>query len=311
MRLAPSRIVPKVFGVKNPDFKKSPLTGLTRRHWIEAAEYLLDGAFGYIDTITDPMYFPKQLDKTYPRDSYNVKVAKLEGLARTFFLAAPLLRENPGLELNGIKVADYYRHHILGLIDPESDNYEAPRSNHPSQTLLELGSLCLSLEITSDLLWDTFTQEQRDSLAALFKAYGEGPTIGTNWKFFNVFALRYLKHHGYQINEAYLTTQLQDLLEMYRGEGWYNDAPAYDYYSAWAFQTYGPLWAHLFGEQQYPEYAARFMANQADMADNYPYMFSRDGRMNMWGRSIPYRFACVAPLALVEYGDHDNVDYGW
>ncbi|MDE6691957.1 MAG: DUF2264 domain-containing protein, partial [Muribaculaceae bacterium] len=33
--------------------------------------------------------------------------------------------------------------------------------------------------------------------------------------------------------------------------------------------------------------------------------------MNMWGRIIPYRFACVAPLALVEYGDHDNVDYGW
>lgn len=311
VRLEPSKAAPEVFAVKNPDFKKSPLTGMTRRHWIEAAEYLLDGAFSYIDTITDPMYFPKQLDKTYPRESYAVKVAKLEGLARTFFLAAPLLRENPDLTLNGIKVADYYRHHILGLIDPESPNYEAPVSRNPSQTLLELGSLCLSLEITADVLWNTFTPEQRDALAALFKAYGEGPTIGSNWKFFNVFALSFLKKHGYEVNEEYLATQLRDLLAMYRGEGWYNDAPAYDYYSAWAFQTYGPLWAQLFGKEQYPEYAERFIANQGDMVDNYPYMFARDGRMNMWGRSIPYRFACVAPLALAEYGGHDGINYGW
>lgn len=311
VRLTPSKVAPKMFSVKNPDFKKSPLTGMTRRHWIEAAEYLLDGAFGYIDTITDPMYFPKQLDKTYPRDSYNVKVAKLEGLARTFFLAAPLLRENPDLTLNGIKVADYYRHHILGLIDPKSYNFEAPVSNYPSQTLLELGSLCLSLEITADVLWNTFTPEQRDALAALFKAYGEGPTIGSNWKFFNVFALSFLKKHGYEVNEDYLSTQLKDLLAMYRGEGWYNDAPAYDYYSMWAFQTYGPLWAQLFGKEQYPEYAAQFISNQGDMADNYPYMFARDGRMNMWGRSIPYRFACVAPLALTEYGGQGDINYGW
>lgn len=311
VRLEPSKAMPKVFAVKNPDFKKSPLTGMTRRHWIEAAEYLLGGAFSYIDTITDPMYFPKQLDKTYPRDGYAVKVAKLEGLARTFFLAAPLLRENPDLILNGIRVSDYYRHHILGLIDPQSPNYEAPVSRNPSQTLLELGSLCLSLEVCRDAVWDTFTSAERDALAALFKAYGEGPTIGSNWKFFNVFALSFLKKHGYEVNEDYLATQLKDLLAMYRGEGWYNDAPAYDYYSAWAFQTYGPLWARLFGKEQYPEYAAQFIANQGDMVDNYPYMFARDGRMNMWGRSLPYRFACVAPLALAEYGGHDGVDYGW
>lgn len=311
VRLEPSRTVRKVFSVVNPDFKKSPLTGMTRRHWIDAAEYLLEGAFAYIDTITDPMYFPKQLDKTYPRDNYNVKVAKLEGLARTFFLAAPLLRETPDLTVGGIKVADYYRHHILGLIDPESPGYEAPVSRNPSQTLLELGSLCLSLEVCQDAVWNTFSPQERDSLAALFKAYGEGPTIGSNWKFFNVFALSFLKKHGYEVNDDYLASQLRDLLAMYRGEGWYNDAPAYDYYSAWAFQTYGPLWAQLFGAEQYPDYAAQFIANQGDMVRNYPYMFARDGRMNMWGRSIPYRFACVAPLALAEYGGHEDVDYGW
>ena len=47
------------------------------------------------------------------------------------------------------------------------------------------------------------------------------------------------------------------------------------------------------------------------MVDNYPYMFSGEGKMNMWGRSICYRFAATAPLSLYEYGESDDVNYGW
>ena len=108
-----------------------------------------------------------------------------------------------------------------------------------------------------------------------------------------------------------VATNLKKLLARYRGEGWYNDAPAYDYYSAWAYQTYGPIWAEMFGKKQYPQLAQQFLANQHDMVANYPYMFSRDGKMNMWGRSICYRFASVAPLALLEYDQSGEVNYGW
>lgn len=47
------------------------------------------------------------------------------------------------------------------------------------------------------------------------------------------------------------------------------------------------------------------------MVGNYPFMFSRDGRMNMWGRSICYRFAATAPLSLYEYDATGDVNYGW
>ena len=312
VRLAESKKAANVFEVKNPDYKLSPITGLTRRHWIEAAEYLLEGAFGYIHSIDDAMYFPKQLDKTYPNKKDAVKVAKIEGLARTLFIAAPLLRENPDLTFGGIKVAEYYRHHILSLLDDKSQYGVQPHPSGPSQTLLELGSICVSLEIAKDALWDSFNKEQQDNLAQLFKNYGEGKTIGSNWQFFNVFILSFLKEHGYEINEEYLTKNLTNLLDLYRGEGWYNDAPAYDYYSMWAFQTYGPLWAYLFGHKQRPEIAAQFVKNEADIVDNYPYMFARDGRMNMYGRSIPYRFAAVAPLGVLEQGHPgEDVNYGW
>lgn len=300
-----------IFRIENPDYVKSPYSGMTRKHWIEAAKYLLDGAFSYIHCIDDPMYFPKQLDKTYPHDENAAKVAKLEGLARTLFVAAPLLKENPDLEINGIKVADYYRHQMKSLTNPDSKHYVEPKPGGPTQTLLELGSLCISMGAAPEALWDPMTKEEKDNLATLLKNYGEGPTISSNWQFFNVFILSFLKDKGYQIDEAYLQEKLNNLLARYRGEGWYNDVPAYDYYSMWAFQSYGPLWAELFGKKQYPELAARFFKNQGDLIDNYPYMFAEDGRMNMYGRSIPYRFAAVAPLPLIEYGNHENVNYGW
>lgn len=302
---------PKVFEVQNPDFVKSPYSGMTRQHWIQAGEYLLDGAFSYIHTLDDPMYFPKQLEKTYPRNDGDTRVAKLEGLARTMFLAAPLLKNNPDLKLHGISVADYYLHQLSSLVDPNSKHYVKHRTGGPSQTLLELASLTISMQACPEVLWEPLPKEDKDKLMSLLLSYGDGPTIGSNWMFFNVFILSFAKEHGYKTNDQMLEDLLNKLLARYRGEGWYNDAPAYDYYSMWAYQSYGPYWAEMFGKKQYPELAAKFLENQADMIDNYPYMFNADGNMNMWGRSICYRFACVTPLPLLEYGHHENVNYGW
>lgn len=306
----PSYSIAQTFSNPEPDFKLSPYTGMTRQSWIDAAEYLLEGAFTYISSMDDPMYFPKQHDKTYPNNEGQVPTAKLEGFCRTLFIAAPLLRENPDLTLNHIKVADYYRHQLLNLINPESPSYIRHRNGGPSQILVEFGALAISLQAAKNVLWDPLTQSQKDELAATMLSYGNGPTIGSNWMFFNVFILSFFKEQGYEINEKRLTENLQNILKLYRGEGWYNDAPAYDYYSMWAFQMYGPIWAHTYGHL-YPEYAEQFIKNQHDLIDNYPYMFSADGKMNMWGRSIPYRFGAVIPLALLGYTNDSSINYGW
>lgn len=300
-----------IFRIDNPDYVKSPYSGMTRQHWMDAAKYLLKGAFSYIHCIDDPMYFPKQLDKTYPHGEKDAKVARLEGLARTLFLATPLLKENPDLEINGIRVADYYLHQMKSLTNPAGRHYVSPEPNGPSQTLLELSSICMMMSVAPEVLWEPLTQEEKDRLARLLQNYAEGPTIGNNWQFFNVFTLSFLKDKGYRVDEAKLQKWLTNLLGQYRGEGWYNDVHNYDYYSMWAYQSYGPLWAELFGNKQYPEIAAQYLKNQGELIDNYPYMFGADGHMNMYGRSIPYRFATVTPLGLLEFGNHKNVNYGW
>lgn len=307
----PSGFKLPVFSVENPDYGKSPLTGMTREHWKQAARYLLEGAFSYIHGLDDSMYFPKQLEKTYPRNNGAVAVAKLEGLARTLFVAAPLLKDDPQLTINGISVGDYYLHQIRNLVVKGSSSYTNKCPGSPTQTLLELGSLTMSMRMVPEVLWNPLSKQEKDALAALLKSYGEGPTIDSNWRFFNVFILSFLKDMGYNVNDGYLEMNLRKLLARYRGRGWYNDAPAYDYYSMWAYQTYGPLWAHVYGSSQFPDIARQFMQNQREMADNYPLMFNSKGEMNMWGRSICYRFACVAPLTLLEWGGAEAVNYGW
>lgn len=123
--------------------------------------------------------------------------------------------------------------------------------------------------------------------------------------------LSFFKDQGYQINESLLEEYLQQTLAHYSGEGWYNDNPAYDYYSMWAFQMYAMIWKEYSGNRNFPEYAQQFTENLRDMIDNYPYMFNEEGRMIMWGRSITYRFGAIAPFSLAGYLNDPVINYGW
>ncbi len=299
------------FHLVQPDYKLSPLTGMTRQHWLDAATYLLDGAFSYIHTPDDPMHFPKQPGKSYPTDGKPNKTENLEGLCRTMFVAIPLLKENPDLVLNGIKVGDYYRQQLRNMSDPSKPGYIQHLKGGPSQTLVEFGALALSLTVMPEIIWEPLTQKEKNDLAALMLSYGNGPTIGSNWRFFNIFVMSFFKDQGYEVKDGYMDELLQKSLAQYRGYGWYNDSPAYDYYSMWAFQMYGMIWAHYYGEKFNPETGRQFVSNFRDLVPNYPYMFAEDGKMNMYGRSITYRIAAAVPFPLMGWLNDPSINYGW
>ena len=300
-----------IFHLVKPDYQLSPLTGMTRQHWMDAATYLLDGAFSYIHTLDDPMRFPKQPGKSYPTDGKFNKTENLEGLCRTMFVAIPLLKENPDLVLNGIKVGDYYRQQLRNMSDPSKSGYIQHLKGGPSQTLVEFGALALSLTVMPEIIWEPLTQKEKDDLAALMLSYGNGPTIGSNWRFFNIFVMSFFKNQGYEVKDGYIDELLQKSLAQYRGYGWYNDSPAYDYYSMWAFQMYGMIWAHYYGEKFNPEAGRQFVSNFRDLVPNYPYMFAEDGKMNMYGRSITYRIAAAVPFPLMGWLNDPSINYGW
>lgn len=302
------------FAVENPDKTRSPFTGMTRQHWQDAARYLLSGAFSYVHTLDDPMQFPKQPGKSYPRTEAQVPTEKLEGLCRTLFMAAPLLKEDPGLVLNGVRVGDYYRHQLARLVDPASPSFIQPRAptGGPSQNLVEFGGLSVALFAAPEILWDPLPEATKKALAATMLSYGDGPTVPQNWRYFNIFILSFYQSRGYVVNEKLLAEYLQKQLTHYQGAGWYDDAPTFDYYSMWAFQMYGRLWSHYYGQAHYPQVAAQLAENFAPLQDNYPYQFGRDGHMLMWGRSITYRFAAVVPFPLMGLAPAvAGTNFGW
>ncbi len=301
-----------IFQLEKPDYKKSPKTGMTRKHWMDAAKYMLEGAFSYVNDYDDPLKFPKMGKVAYPREVWQVPVEKLEGLCRTLFVAAPLLKQHPDLEINGIKIATYYRKNILNLIDENHPSFiPLKKGEWPGQSLVEFGALSMSMFMIPEILWDPLSQKDKDKLARTMISYGDGPTVASNWKFFNIFVLSFFKDKGYKVNEELLVKYLNKSLDHYRGDGWYNDNPAYDYYSMWAFQMYGPVWSEYFGNKYYPKIAKKFKENFLPVANNYPYMFSENGKMIMWGRSITYRLASVSPFPLLGYYEDDLPNANW
>ena len=47
------------FEVENPDYEMSPYTGMTKKHYIECAKYILERAFKHVDSLQTPISFPK------------------------------------------------------------------------------------------------------------------------------------------------------------------------------------------------------------------------------------------------------------
>lgn len=302
-----------MFVVEKPDYSLSPHTGMSREHWQQAALYLLEGVFSHIHSLDDALIFPRFPGEVRPADKPVPATEKLEGLSRTLFAASVLLRENTRLTLNGIPLADYYRHHLVKLTRPDSDTFIPHRQKDAGthQNLVEFGAVAISLFVAPEILWEPLEQRERDALASVMLSWGDGPTVPSNWKFFNIFILSFFKEQGYAVNETLLQEYLELSLAHYRGQGWYNDNPAYDYYSMWAFQMYAVLWADFFGKTHYPAITEKFIANFRDINDNYPYLFARNGEMIMWGRSIAYRFASITPFPLMALVEDNPVNYGW
>jgi hypothetical protein len=57
----------QAFTVINPDMSLSPFIGMTRRHYIELAKYLLDRAFVHVMDENKTINFPVVPGKTYPQ----------------------------------------------------------------------------------------------------------------------------------------------------------------------------------------------------------------------------------------------------
>lgn len=305
------------FEVKNPDFALSPLTGMSRAHYIELAKYLLDRAFSHVASLDSPLVFPTVPGKTYPQPGspdWRYRSAEFEALERTFTLAGPLIHLDPSTTVRGINLRYYYCLQFYNTFTPGHSNSlpmpeELPDSNY--QYTCEFGGLFKTLLLLPDTIWPCFSEQQKAEMVVTISKWAHHRTTQNNWRIFNIMALSFLKKNGYPIDEDLLKSHLLWVVSYHSGDGWYLEQ-TYNYYSISLFIVYTTIWNRTFGDEYYPEIAAIIESSAVKLMESVTSFFARDGYINMWSRSICYRtwVSGAFPVAFM-LREKTSLDAGW
>ena len=316
---------------ENRDYERSPYTGLTRQHWIEAAKFLMDGVLRHVRTADAPVLTARKETKvTYPHIGAPENILEterkaeiFEGLARSFTIASVLIHLEPDLTIRGIRLCDYYKEHILRTCGmkghPEyagsySDMQDLTGHEDPFrafQQTVETAALVIGLNLCREEIWNRYSDSERDAIASFLSEYAHASTVPQNWRLFNMLDLAFLHMEGYPIDKRIMRDHAQAILSYDVGDGWYRDGHSFDYYSCWAFNFYAPLWNIWYGYENEPYLAKRFEENSNLLMSCYPYFFSEKGFTNMWGRSSIYRNASTSAFAANLMLPHSTVDPGF
>src|SRR5690554_180926 len=284
----------KRFEIANPDLELSPMTGMTREHYIDLAKFLLEGAFSHVDSMDQHMSFPIVPGKTYPQPNapeWRHRAADFEALERTFTLAGPLIHTDPETTINGINLRDYYSLHFYRAFTPGHPNSiplpeELPDSNY--QFTCEFGGLFKTLLLMPDTIWTQYSDAQKDEMVECISKWAHHRTTQNNWRIFNIAALSFLKKYGYEIDDELLKGHLLWIASYHSGNGWYLEQ-TYNYYSISLFIVYTTIWNRTFGDTFYPEIAEIIERSAKRLMESLTSFFGRNGYINMWSRSICYR----------------------
>ena len=244
-----------------------------------------------------------------------------EGLARSFFIAAPLIHDNPEIKMNGYNIREYYKSHVLractsgdsvsvGSYDELLGMVEEGDFMPIFQQTVETAALVICLWISKKEIWDTYTKEEKDTIAEFLTGYANGNTVPQNWRLFNMLDMAFLHMEGYPIDKNIMREHAQAILNYYVGDGWYRDGHSFDYYSCWAFNVYAPIWNTWYGYENEPYIAQKFEAYSNELMKTYGDFFDQDGFTNMWGRSNIYRNAATSAFDGNMMLRNSKVDYG-
>ena len=307
----------KAFRVNNPDYSTSPMTGMTRAHYIECAKYVLGRAFSHVGSPEAPFSFPAPGGTSYPQPDdpeWRFRSLEFEALERTFALAGPLIHVEPNVSVNGIGLREYYCHQFVSALTPGNPTSLPLPDDLPDATYqftCEFGGLSKTLLLMPDTLWPHLTVEQRGAVALTISKWAHHRTTQNNWRIFNILALSFLKKHGYAIDEDLLSDHLHWVLSYHSGDGWYLEQ-TYNYYSISLFIVYTTIWNRTFGDEHYPEIAEIIERSAGRLMECLPSFFGRDGYINMWSRSICYRtwMSAALPVAFMLKSPH-GLDAGW
>ncbi|MFH8612209.1 DUF2264 domain-containing protein [Streptomyces sp. NPDC018029] len=278
------------------DHDMSPHTGYTRAHWEAAADGLLRAAWRWSTPGCALLDLPGR-----PSVS-GVRSDGLEGYARTFLAAAFRVAGAGGDDPHGW-LDRYARGLAAGTAAPgrhDTESWPLVLDHHiQGQPMVESASVALGLRLTRPWLWDALDEPAQDRAEAWLRGALRHLPAPNNWYLFPYTVAAFLESVGRGDEETRRARErARELLEgWYVGGGWYSDGDgrAFDHYNGWALHLYPVLEAHLAGDTALLDHLGPRLGSHLE---GYGHLFGGDGAPVHFGRSLTYRFAAGASVAL-------------
>lgn len=249
-------------------------------------------------------------------DMVGYEVTAIEELFRPLWGIAALLKERDlKFTLGGetVRAVDFINKVISEGTDEKGDRRfdrnvtDYNRIGFANQAVTELAAYLVTVYFAKETIWDILPKENQDSIASWIYKWSL-IAINDSWPnnhyWYPVFCIELLRRLGYPCAEADAPLQAayDELEKLYIGNGWYYDGKLgrFDYYEAWAHQTYTLLWI-LIADKTAPDYEARaerYKKRCEEFINFYVNFFDSDGGMAAFGRSLSYRFAAVSNFGL-------------
>jgi len=211
----------------------------------------------------------------------------LEGFARPLYGIVPLLCG--GGSFDGL---ERYQRGLEAGSDPEHEEFWG--FARTDQRMVEMAAIGFALAFAPEHFFEPLSARARKNLVEWLERLNHHTPPDNNWHFFRVIANLGLERVGEARPSAALAESFERIERHYDGAGCYHDGRPgrVDYYVAWAYHTYGLIYAS--SPLADPTRARRYRERARRFATDFAGFFDARGAAVPFGRSQLYRFAQAA-----------------
>ncbi len=243
-------------------------------------------------------------------DGRNKKVTYMETFGRLMAGIAPWLSLPDDNSDEGIKrrqLRDWAIKSYKNAVNPKSPDYLLWSGE--GQALVDAAYLAESFIRGYNSLWLPLDSITKQRYIKEFTRLRHIDPPYTNWLLFSSTIESFLAKIGAGCDVYRVNSAIRKMEEWYTGDGWYADGPdfAFDYYSSFVFH---PMYLETLQNMKdsgrrtrihYGKYYDRALKRTRKFAIVLERLISPEGTFPVFGRSMPYRMACMQPLALIAW----------
>ena len=239
---------------------------------------------------------------------YDSGIAEVEAFARPLWAIVPMLAG----KCESVKpIWECWKTGIINGTDPAHPEYWG-KVESCDQRLVEMAVFGLGMSIAPDEFYFSLPEKTQDDLYNWLDCINHCEMPHNNWTFFRVLVNMGFAVCGRKADTERLKKDFSYIEEHYIGGGWYHDYERQrDYYTLWAFQYYGLVYAAVMREKD-TERAAVYIERAKEIAPDNAAWFDSSGEALPYGRSLSYRFAESAFFAALAFAgaESDKVGFG-